>query len=167
MEEIKEKEEEIKTIKEEDFKKYTICINQVLYYDSDNLINKENTEDLICPICFYILKDPKSCSDKKNSHSFCKTCIDAYLQQKNKCPTCKIIFEYKSNNYIINLLNKQQFKCIFENDGCKDILSYSEYLNHINNCKYNDKYECFIRKYNYKNKEFKECGYICNEINID
>ena len=65
MEEIKEKEEEIKTIKEEDFKKYSICINQILFYDSDNLINKENTESLICPICFYILKDQKVVLIKK------------------------------------------------------------------------------------------------------
>ena len=57
MEDIKEKEENKKSnvfVDEEDFKKLTLCINQVLFYDSDNLINKENTEDLICPICFYI-----------------------------------------------------------------------------------------------------------------
>ena len=59
MEEIKEKEEVIKSIKQEDFKKYIICINQDIFYDPDNLINKENTEDLICPICFYIFKDQK------------------------------------------------------------------------------------------------------------
>ena len=88
MEEIKEKEE-IKFIKEEN------CINQVLFYDPENLINKENKEDLICPICFYIFKNPISCSDKKNSLTFCKECIDNYLKDNNTCPTCKLNFEYK------------------------------------------------------------------------
>ena len=35
------------------------------FYDIDNVLDKENKEDLICPICFYILKEPKSCSEKK------------------------------------------------------------------------------------------------------
>ena len=56
MEENKEKEEEIKSLKEDDFKKYNILINQVHFYDPDNLINKEKKEDLICPICFNIFK---------------------------------------------------------------------------------------------------------------
>ena len=165
MEEIKEKEEEIKTIKEEDFKKYSICINQILYYDSDNLINKENTEDLICPICFYILKNPKSCSDKKNSHSYCKDCIDNYIKDNNNntCPTCKLNFEYKIKNEINDELNKLSFQCMFKNKGCNEIKSYSEYLNHINNCKYfKDEYECNVKKYNYNEKEFEKCGYIGN-----
>ena len=171
MEENKEKEE-IKNIKEEDFKKYTICINQVLYYDSDsdNLINKENTEDLICSICFYILKDPKSCSDKKNSHSFCKECIDYYLKDNNNntCPTCKLNFEYKIKNEINNKLNKLSFQCMFKNKGCNEIKSYSEYLNHINECKYFiGEYECNIKKYNYNKKEFEKCGYIGNKENME
>ena len=169
MEEIKEKEEEIKTIKEEDFKKYSIYINQILFYDSDNLVNKENTEDLICPICFYILKDPKSCSDKKNSHSFCKECVDNYLKDNNNtCPTCKLNFEYKIKNEINDELNKLSFQCMFKHKGCNEIKSYSEYLNHINNCKYFiGEYECNIKKYNYNEREFEKCGYIGNKKDIE
>ena len=43
------------------FKKY-IKISQIEYYSQDNLIDKKNNEDLICPICYYILKEPKNCS---------------------------------------------------------------------------------------------------------
>ena len=139
MEDIKEKEENKKTnvfVDEEDFKKLTLCIYQVLFYDSDNLINKENTEDLICPICFYIYRNPLNCSDKKKSHSFCKECIDNYLDNNNTCPTCKLNFEYKIKNEINDELNKLSFQCMFKNKGCEEIKSYSEYLNHINNCKY-------------------------------
>ena len=117
MEENEKKEgEEIKFIKEEDFKKYTKCINnQVSFYDPDNLINKEKKEDLICQICLCIYNDPKSCSDKKNSHSFCKECIDNFLKNNiNTCPTCKLNFEYKIKNEINNELNKLSFQCMFK-----------------------------------------------------
>ena len=150
------------------FKKYTIKINQMEYYSQDNLIDKKNNEDLICPICYYILKEPKNCSVNKNSHSFCKKCIDKYLENKDKCPTCKLNFEYKINNEIYNKLNKLLFECVFKNEGCNEIISYSEYLNHINNCKYdNIRYKYGVKKYNYERKEFEECGYIGNKINMN
>ena len=138
-------------------------------YNKDNAIEKDNMEDFICPICLNILKDPISCSSNKNAHSFCKECIDQYLEGNNKCPTCKINFEYKKNNELNNSLNKLSFECLFKKEGCNDILSYSEYLNHINNCKYDNdiEYECNIQKYNYDKKEFVKCGYIENKINIE
>ena len=48
-------------------------------YLEENVINKDNKFlDLICPICYNVLNDPKCCSSKKNYHYFCKQCIDAY-----------------------------------------------------------------------------------------
>ena len=48
------------------FKKYMKPIkHQITFYNSDNLICKENKEDFICPICFFAFKNPISCSDKK------------------------------------------------------------------------------------------------------
>ena len=70
----------------------------IQYYCPDNIISQEIIEDLICPICLCVLKEPINCSDNKNSHSFCKECIDKYLKENNKCPTCKLIFEYKIND---------------------------------------------------------------------
>jgi len=150
------------------FNKY-IKRNPKLFYNRDNVIEKDIIDDLICPICFYVLNNPISCSSNKNAHSFCKECIDQYLKGNNKCPTCKLNFGYKINNEINNSLNKLNFECLFKKEGCKDILSYSEYLNHINNCKYdkNIEYECNIKKYNYNKKEFEICGYIGNKIKIE
>ena len=73
------------------------------------------------------------------------------------------------NNELNNSLNKLSFECLFKKECCKDILSYSEYLNHINNCKYDNdiEYECNIKKYNYDKKEFEKCGYIGNKINTE
>ena len=150
------------------FNKYIKRIPK-LFYNRDNVIETEKIEDLICPFCFYLSKNPISCSSNKKVHSFCKDCIDQYLKENNKCPTCKLNFEYKINNELNDLLNKLSFECLFKKEGCKDILSYSEYLNHINNCKYdnNIEYECNIKKYNYNKKEFEKCGYIGNKINIE
>ncbi len=133
---------------------------EIKFYNLEDLIDKENKEDFICPICFFILKNPKSCSDRKNCHSFCKDCIVNYLKENNKCPTCKLKFEYKVNTHLKYELNKFLFKCTFKNRGCLDIMPYQEYLNHINNCKFNNmKYECCVKKYNYYNKKFEKCGY--------
>ena len=149
------------------FTKY-IKHNQILFYDVDNLIEKGNSEDYICPICLFLLKNPINCSDADNSHSFCKECIDKYKQQNNNnnCPTCKQIFQNKIKNDIIESLNKFSFNCCFKNEGCNKIISYSEYLNHINNCEYNNEYECQIKKYNYKTKQFEICGIKDNKTNI-
>ena len=106
---------------------------------------------------FLYIKYPISCSNNKNAHSFCKECIEQYLKENNKCPTCKLNFEYKINNELNDSLNKLTFECLFKKEGCKNILSYSDYLNHINNCKYNNiiQYKCNIKKYNYIKKNLK------------
>ena len=110
-----EKIEELNISQNEDdinFKKH-IKTNEITLYNIDNLIETENKEDFICPICFFVLNNPKSCSDKNNSHSFCKKCIDNYLKENKKCPTCKSIFEYKIKHELNNELNKLKFQCEF------------------------------------------------------
>ena len=87
---------------------------QISNIKAENLIDLENKEDLICPICFFILNNPKSCSDKKNSHTFCEKCIDKYLEENNNCPTCKLDFENKINKKLYNTLNKQNFNANFK-----------------------------------------------------
>ena len=136
-------------------------LEPILFYNKDNLIDKQNSDDLICAICYCILKDPLSCSDKINSHSFCKECFDEYLKENtsSKCPTCKSTFKFKINRKISNELDKLLFKCLFQNEGCNDILPYSKYLNHIKNCEYNNLYECMITKNNYEGKEHRKCVY--------
>ena len=115
MEEINDKKEEIND-KNLYFKKY-IKQNEIKLYRQEDLIDQENIDNLICPICFCILNEPKCCSDKKNSHSFCKNCINECLKNNNKCPMCKLIFENKINNKIKDELDKKQFKCKFKNEG--------------------------------------------------
>ena len=150
------------------FKKYIIK-KQILYYSRDDLLNREDNEDYLCSICLDVLKDPISCSSNKISHSFCKKCIDNYLKNNKKCPICKLPFQYQIKNEIIDELNGLTFKCSFTSQGCNNnTIFYPAYLNHINNCIYNNFLcECAIKKYNYKQKKFEKCGYKSNKINID
>ena len=94
--------------------KYLNCISNANYYNRENVIEKDiDISNLICPICYYILKQPRFCSLNKNSHSFCKECIDKYLETNNNCPMCKNNFENKNKNEIENELDKLEFKCLF------------------------------------------------------
>ena len=108
---------DICSIKYIKYKKY------ISFYNKGDLIDNKNVEDLICPICLNILINPINCSDKKNSHSFCKKCINKYLKEKNKCPICKNFFEYKINKEINNLLYNLSFNCLFKNERCNYIMS--------------------------------------------
>ena len=136
------------------------------YYDPEDLLNKEKIDDFKCAICLCILNEPLNCSEKINSHSFCKTCINNYLKYlknlngKNTCPTCNLNFEFKISIEKYNDLKNLSFKCLFNNEGCNDILPYSDYLSHVNNCEYNNiKYECHIMKYNYNKKNLKNVDF--------
>ena len=133
-----------------------------LYYNPDNVIEgKKNINNLICPICYNILKNPISCNSTEKSHSFCEKCINKNLEINDKCPICKREFEFCINKKVEKLLQKLKFKCIYAKEGCHKILDYSIYFKHIDKCGFRDiLYECQIDKYNYVEKKFKKCGYV-------
>ena len=151
-----------------DKNKFLIYATNIDYYKRENVIEKKiDISNLICPICYYILKQPRFCSLNNNSHSFCKECIDKYLEKNNNCPICKNNFENKIKNEIEIELHKLEFKCLFFKEGCTQIINYSEYFNHIHKCKYNNLlYKCQIDKYSYIKKEFEKCNFIGNKDEI-
>ena len=140
---------------------YIVPILKCNSYLEDNIINKNiKYLDLICPICYNILNEPKCCSSKKNCHYFCKKCIDEYLKNKDNCPICKNKFQYIENKEIFKLLNNLLFKCIFHKEGCRIISNYLDYFNHIKKCIYgNLLYECHVEKFNYFDKKFEICSF--------
>jgi len=147
---------------------YLNSLSNTNFYNRENVIEKDiDISDLICPICYFILNKPRFCSSNNNSHSFCKECIDKYLETNNKCPLCKNNFENKTKNEFENVLHTLDFKCLFYKEGCTKVVNYLEYFNHIHTCKYNNLlYKCQIDKYNYLKKEFEKCNYIGNKDEI-
>ena len=75
--------------------KYLNYISNI-YYNRENVIEKEiDISNLICPKCYYILKQPRFCSSNNNSHSFCKECIDIYLESIINVQYVKIYLKIK------------------------------------------------------------------------
>ena len=149
-----------------DKKKFIVPINDNEIYNPEYVINNDDLFDLICPICLNIINHPLSCSLNINSHSFCKRCIDIYLEEHDNCPTCKNKFNYENNKQVEDKLNKLFLRCIYLKDGCHKIINYLDYFKHINECEFkknNIKYECLVEKYNFSNKSFDYCRYIGNK----
>lgn len=120
------------------------------------MVENEDFKKLIeCPICFKILNEPLTC--KKCAKSFCKNCINLSLQSTKNCPCCGAIF---NSNKIMgqatrNQLNICKFKCFYKNKGCQEIISYSNFFEHINKCNKGD-YICNNIKYSWKINEDKK-----------
>ena len=118
-------------------------------------------ENLICPICLNILRNPINCNFTKKSHSFCEECINKSLENNDKCPLYRQEFEFGINKKVEKLLKKLKFKCIYAEEGCPKILDYSIYFKHIDKCGFRGLlYECQIDKYCYSEKKYKKCKYI-------
>ena len=132
------------------------------YYNPDNVVKgNKKIENLICPICLNILINPISCNSTKKSHSFCEECINKSLENSDKCPLFRQVFEFGINQKVKKLLQKLKFKCIYAEEVCPKILDYSIYFKHIDKCGFrNLLYECQIEKYFYSEKIYKKCKYI-------
>ena len=79
-----------------------------------------------CIICSKIMINPTDCENC--GHSFCNECISI-----SKCPYGCEKKAFKSASMgIKNLLNNLKFKCF--NEGCEEIISYSDVKAHDNNC---------------------------------
>ena len=131
-------------------------------YNADNVVKGDkDKENLICPICLNILKNPISCNSTKKSHSFCEECINKSLEISDKCPLCRQEFNSCINQNVEKLLQKLKFKCIYAEEGCPRVLDYSTYFKHIEKCTFRTSlYECQIEKYFYSKKTYKQCKYI-------
>jgi hypothetical protein len=100
--------------------------NKIIKFGYDNIVDKENINDVekyICPICKYILYQPQKCSGC--SENYCIDCIKDGKANK-KCIKCG------EDNYELNLdLLHDLIKNIKVNcSTCNNILDYETSLNH-------------------------------------
>jgi len=92
-------------------------------------------EEMVCSICYKIFLDPIACSKCENH--FCKICISSWkVKNKTKCPYSCDFVERPCSSLMKTLLSKLVLKCINEDKGCFEPISYLNLVEHEKNCKY-------------------------------
>lgn len=128
--------------------------------------------ELLCMICLDVVLNPTMCAECENL--FCKNCINKMLKKSNKCPNQCVFIQKEKNIMLKKLLNKIEFHCLYYKSGCKDIIIYSDFISHINNCDYGIFY-CKSPNCDYQNIKFEikdhvlTCAFrefLCNFCNL-
>lgn len=107
-----------------------------MYFEGylDERFNSRVSEDLHCPICRNVLKQPKQC--KENEHHFCEQCIIGHLNVSRTCPMCKDYLSVESlkrpSRFVRNSLDNLEISC--DNAGCKAVVRLGELNTHTENC---------------------------------
>ncbi|CAF1397411.1 unnamed protein product [Adineta steineri] len=106
--------------------------------ESDRVRNQSRTvsEDLCCSICHNILWKPVACQ-KCETH-FCSACIEKWLcNGRNQCPLgCGPYRERPCSKFVNTPLSRLQVACIYESNGCREILPYEAVGKHETQCGY-------------------------------
>ncbi|CAF3364407.1 unnamed protein product [Rotaria socialis] len=108
--------------------------------DRDRIVNGDVLPDeYFCPICRFLLWDPRSCSSCQNL--FCRKCIQIWLKHSNasrQCPfRCPAYEERNCPPSFSSLLSKTKIKCRNTSLGCTEVLSYDLLERHENvECKF-------------------------------
>ncbi|CAF3843990.1 unnamed protein product [Rotaria sp. Silwood1] len=93
--------------------------------------------ELVCStICENILWKPISCQQCETH--FCSACIRQWLiKRPNQCPMrCDIFIERPCSKFIARQLAKLQIACIYQPNGCKEIIPYEALEKHEMMCGY-------------------------------
>jgi hypothetical protein len=127
------------------------------------MLLSQNKDDLICPICQNLIWNYTDCSQCGNL--FCSSCINESLSKvKDSCPICKTTpFKSSGSKALKKLFVNIKLKC--PNQPCDEKIEYSEYINHLEKCKYR-KYRCNNNGCDYENtlenkKELEEHSITC------
>ena len=68
------------------------------------------TDDLACPICMSVLRDPfvTSCG-----HSFCHACVSKHLVHRNNCPSCAAYLTVDGifPNFLLQKVRRRPLAC--------------------------------------------------------
>ncbi|CAF1062388.1 unnamed protein product [Adineta steineri] len=106
--------------------------------ESDRVQNQSGTisEDLCCSICQNILWKPVACRTCETH--FCSACIQKWLSNANStCPLgCNPYSERTCSKFVNTPLSRLQVACIYESNGCREILPYEAVEKHETQCEY-------------------------------
>lgn len=103
------------------------------------LIDLEKNQNLLsvlkCKICLNILLNPYDCS--KCGNTFCYSCINRLKESMRACPFGCCNYEIMPSSFAIKkFLEKLNFSCLNKENGCNEIISYSNIEQHDKNCKF-------------------------------
>lgn len=106
-------------------------------------------EELKCPICFDLLRDPVITAEC--AHTFCRICFKRCAETKANCPTCRSSIttnHINPNRIVAGILDNIQIHCRFglkklnngewevDDSQCPVIVKRSERRSHETNCPY-------------------------------
>lgn len=98
-------------------------------------------EELLCPICSFILEDPVQAPDCE--HAFCKLCINQWLNVQRICPVDRASIhpiDLKPVPRILkNLLSKLKITCDHTAFGCTSYVRLENLNHHSQECEFNPK----------------------------
>lgn len=98
-------------------------------------------EELICPICSYILEDPVQSPECE--HAFCNMCINQWLRHQSTCPIDRTPIQSNQlkpvPRILKNLLSKLKLKCDYASYGCTTIVRLENLSSHLHECEFNPK----------------------------
>ena len=101
------------------------------------LIDYEKHQNLLqilkCKICLNILLNPYDCS--KCGNTFCCSCITRLKDSNKSCPFGCTDYDIIPSSFAIKkFLNQLNFSCLNKDNGCEEIIPYSNIEQHDKNC---------------------------------
>ena len=103
---------------------------------ADERFKEVVNEDLHCPICTNVLKQPVHCVS--NEHYFCKACITRHLENDEKCPCCmeRLSFEdlKPPSRFVTNRLSQLTIHCDNSDRGCQELVGLGDLSSHVKSC---------------------------------
>jgi hypothetical protein len=99
-----------------------------------NLTDCPISEEVICTLCRSVLYDPIYCKSCKAR--FCQECYVRFCEAVGNCPNnCETDkFAPITNTKLKRRLFKFNFKCIYERNGCEQIIPYGYAIQHEQSC---------------------------------
>ncbi|XP_053210400.1 uncharacterized protein LOC128394153 [Panonychus citri] len=98
-------------------------------------------EDITCPICMSVFKDPVT---TKCRHTYCRECISEWLARHQTCPLDKLVIDLyagltKPPIFVINILGRLMISCDYKEKGCQAIVKLEDLVEHVSSCPFSPK----------------------------
>lgn len=105
-------------------------------YEDDLFINPV-ADNLHCPICFNVLKEPMQC---ENEHYYCRPCITRHLQESRTCPTCLETLTLDTlrppSRFVRQIISQLKIRCKYMARGCNEVMELELLEAHVRKCNF-------------------------------